>query len=486
MKKHMKFGIRSHLWIKIFSVVFAAVIILMMIFMIVWQRNNIKYIFEREEENIIENQSYISSTLLNAVSFAVLSEGVEVLPENQLKTVMDSALYYNMGRVALYREENLIASTYQEKDSYDYEILQKVLSSEKCYLQYYDLPDFHFIKTVSALTLQGQEYKIITTTNISELYEYEEQLMRQVMFLCAAGGLFTAVVLLFIFKLAFKPLKEINDNVKTIAAGNYDQRLDIRRSDELGQLARNVNEMAQAVGENIESLQEAASQQKRFVHNLSHEMKTPLTSIICYSEIMMANEHITKEKIIDYAEIILTEGRRLKMISEKLMDFLYIGKINECDKTEVSMEATLNDICNTMAPIFAKKNIKIVKKIDDFVMSVDLELFKTMVYNYLDNAVKASGENDIVEIHVYQEERKNIIEILDHGIGIADEEIAKIEEPFYMVDKSRSRKEGGSGLGLALCKKIVTAHQGEVKILSRLREGTTIKIEFHQSRGASI
>lgn len=174
------------------------------------------------------------------------------------------------------------------------------------------------------------------------------------------------------------------------------------------------------------------------------------------------------------------------MISEKLMDFLYIGKINECDKTEVSMEATLNDICNTMAPIFAKKNIKIVKKIDDFVMSVDLELFKTMVYNYLDNAVKASGENDIVEIHVYQEERKNIIEILDHGIGIADEEIAKIEEPFYMVDKSRSRKEGGSGLGLALCKKIVTAHQGEVKILSRLREGTTIKIEFHQSRGASI
>ena len=376
MKIQKKFYMKSHMWVKIFCVVFVAVILLMIVLMAVWQHNNIKYLFEREEHNIMENQSYISTALVDAISFSVLSEGVEILPADLLKKAVESVFYYNVGTTALFKGEKLITSTYYKKDEMDYRLLKKNLSEGECFLKYYEASNnTQVIKAVSIVTLQGEDYKVITTTDISYLYTYQKKIIKQMVIICTGGGILSAVVLLIIFKLAFKPLNEINDNVNIIAAGNYDQRLDVKRNDELGQLAYNINEMAQAVGDNIQSLKEAASQQKRFVHNLSHEMKTPLTSIICYSEIMMVNEQIPREKIMNYAGIILTEGKRLKMISEKLMDFLYIGKINECDKTEVSMEAVMDDICAAMAPMFKKKKIQLDRKINDFIMNVDLELF---------------------------------------------------------------------------------------------------------------
>ena len=162
------------------------------------------------------------------------------------------------------------------------------------------------------------------------------------------------------------------------------------------------------------------------------------------------------------------------------MDFIHIGKISEEDKIEVSVKSLFEDISIAMKPILEKKNICLKKEIQDYTLKIDYELFKTMICNYVDNAMKASQENGIIEIKSYQENEKRILKIKDYGIGISEEEINKIEEPFYMVDKSRSRKAGGAGLGMALCKKIAIAHDGQVHITSRINEGTEIKIVFCQ------
>lgn len=478
MMEQKKFFIKSHLWIKIYGIVFMTVIILMLIFVRIWQHQNIRYLFSREEEDIIRNQSYLSNALADAVSFAALSDGVEKLSADKFKIAVESAFYYNMGEIALFQSGSLVVSTYRERDNIDKKLAMQDFKDKECHLEYYDREDSHYIKAISAIELQNQTYMLITTTDIADLYDYQNRLMRQAAVICMVGGMIAAVFLLLIFRIAFKPLKDINENVKTIAAGNYDNRIEVRRNDELGELADNVNGMAQAVGDNIRSLKELTSEQKRFIDNLTHEMKTPLTSIICFAEIILTDANLTREKMARHAGIIAKEGKRLSVISHKLMDFIHIGKINECDKMEVSMGVLVNDVCSMMAPMLAKKQIYLRKHIEDFKLKVDWELFKTMLSNYLDNAMKASRENDTIEIAVYQENGDKIIRITDHGIGIPEDEIDKIEEPFYMVDKSRSRKAGGAGLGMALCKKIVTAHGGEVGITSKLGEGTEIKIIF--------
>ena len=482
MKKQKKIlkKLRSHLWLKIYGIVFLSVVILILVLVKIWQYSNINYLFNREKSSVIEHQYYVSEMLYNILSFYTLEMGEESILSQEFKNAVQSAFYYKLGEFALFYNGELIVCSYQEIDDMDKQLLAQKSFDEECHLEKYTSGDSYYMKSVSSITLQNKEYLLITTTDISGIYKYQNTLMCHVAVVCITGGIITALLLLAVFKISFQPIKDINENVRTIAAGNYDKRLSIKRTDELGELACNVNEMAQAVGDNVKSLQELASEQKRFIDNLTHEMKTPLTSIISFADIIQIDGSITREKAASHARIIAQEGRRLNIISQKLMDFIHIGKIGEEDKTEISIKMLLEDISSTMKPMLEKKNIYLKKEIQDYTLKIDYELFKTMLCNYVDNAMKASEENGIIEIESYKEDETEIVKIKDYGIGIPEEEINKIEEPFYMIDKSRSRKAGGAGLGMALCKKIAAAHDGQVQITSKIDEGTEIKLIFCQ------
>ena len=206
-------------------------------------------------------------------------------------------------------------------------------------------------------------------------------------------------------------------------------------------------------------------------------MSSPLTSILCYSEIILRAEQLSKERLIDYTEIILSGGRQLKKLSEKLTDFLYIGKINAYDKTEISVKETIDDICDAMTPMFQKKGVYFTKKIHDFIMHVDRELFQTMLYNYLDDAVSVSKEDDIVEINVYQTDMENIIEISDQSSTVTEQ----------TGDKETGCSESvRSRLGMTLGQKIAAAHNGEVIVFNKLHKGTTVRIIFQQNNEIQV
>ena len=131
------------------------------------------------------------------------------------------------------------------------------------------------MKTISELTIQGSPYFLITTSDISDIYSYQNTLIYWAVFVCGIGGVLIALIFLGVFKVCFQPLADISENVKIIASGKYDRRISVKRRDELGELACSVNDMAQAVGDNVKSLQELADEQRRFIDNLTHEMKTP-------------------------------------------------------------------------------------------------------------------------------------------------------------------------------------------------------------------
>lgn len=482
MKKqnHLPKQSKLHLWMKIYGVVLAAMILLVLILLKIWQYSNIRYLFEKEKIIAVEHQKYVSEALYSVFSFGTVSKGDKELMAAQFKKVLDSSHYYELGDYALFDETDVMFCSYQTPDNMDRQLLAQAPFEEECHVEGYKHKKTYYLKAISKLMIQDSPYTLITTSNISDIYSYQNTLLYWAVFVCGIGGVIIALIFLGVFKVSFQPLADINESVRIIASGKYDKRIEIKRMDEFGKLAGNVNEMAQAVGDNVKSLQKLANEQKRFIDNLTHEMKTPLTSIISFADIIQIDGNITLEKAVGHARIIAQEGRRLNIISQKLMDFIHIGKINEKDKIEVSIKSLFEDISTVMKPMLEKKNICLKKEIQDYTLKIDYELFKTMIYNYIDNAMKASKENGIIEINSYQEKEKNILKIKDYGIGIPEEEIDKIEEPFYMVDKSRSRKAGGAGLGMALCKKIVTAHEGQVSITSKLDEGTEIKIIFYQ------
>lgn len=168
------------------------------------------------------------------------------------------------------------------------------------------------MSAVSSVNLLDKEYKMITTTDISQIYDYQNKLLGQITLIGIAGGAVMALILLLVFHIAFRPLKQINENVKRIAGGSYEYRLNVKRRDELGELAANINDMAQAVNDNIISLKEAAAKQEQFIQNIAHELKTPLTSIICYAQLLPDTGKCNGGKEVQFAAVIARGGAVVK------------------------------------------------------------------------------------------------------------------------------------------------------------------------------
>ena len=283
MKKN---SILKKLWVKNFIIIFMIVILLMTVFIVEWQHTVIEYAFKHQKEIIVKNQTDISEILVQAVLMEKLSRGLEILSDEELKDTVKSVFYNKEDKLQLFRENELISGNFSEKET-DYRLLEQELSENQCVLIYSQMSDVHFIKAVSTVILQGQEYRIVTTTDISALYEYEKNILKRAVIIGIPLGIAVAVFFLTLFFFLLGPLSKVNEAAKSAAAGNYNKRLKIKRSDEIGELADNINKITQSADENIKSLKEIVIQQKSFVENFSNEMSSPLTSILCYSEIIL-------------------------------------------------------------------------------------------------------------------------------------------------------------------------------------------------------
>jgi signal transduction histidine kinase len=204
-------------------------------------------------------------------------------------------------------------------------------------------------------------------------------------------------------------------------------------------------------------------------------MKTPLTSILGFADIIRIKRNISSDELSEYIDIIFEEATRLKSLSGKLMEIITVGETN-LEFTDVLLSSLLSQTALVFSPVFEKNEINLVTNIQDCNVNVDKELFKSMLFNIVDNAVKASHKNSNIYINSVFSDDTVKISITDEGIGIDQKELNKILEPFYMVDKARSRKAGGAGLGLALCNNIAKIHNAVLTFESELEKGTTVTI----------
>lgn len=330
----------------------------------------------------------------------------------------------------------------------------------------------------SPLPLEQSEFRMVCVFDVTDL---GAQLQRQAATALTFGmvvSLAAAVVLLILVKVQLRRLEQLSRASRRIAQGNYAERVQLAGADEVADLGKDLNRMAQAVQQHVGQLEQVAQDQKTFIANMAHEMKTPLTSILGFADLLYLQKDVPEKKRREYAGIILDETKRMRSLSGKLMELLNVGSQNLVFTSE-ELSGVIGEVATAMQPVLHSSRLALQYGCEPGLwMEIDRELFKSLLYNFIDNGRKASPEGSLIQLLAHRKGGRIEILIRDHGQGIPKKELEKIRQPFYMVDKSRSRKAGGAGLGLALCEEICRIHKGSFSIDSRLGEGTLITLSF--------
>lgn len=348
---------------------------------------------------------------------------------------------------------------------------------------YYFSPLKYKNKTIAYLELQ---YSI---KNSNELYKNIQQLFLIVGSISLLLGIILAA---FYFTKFTKDIYKIKKSVENVQNGYFDKVTILSRNDELGSLSTGISFMSNTIEKNLKALeQEKASlsaacdklrkmdsEQKQFIGNVTHEFKTPITSIKAYADLLQMYEY-DKILINQASDSISKECNRLTDMIDNILNLSSLEKYDfELNKAEVNLKTLFEQICSRMHGKIKKNNLSIETQLEDIVITADEESLRHIFINLIDNAIKYNKPNGAINISTFKTENAAIVEISDTGIGIPRNELFKIFDPFYRVKNDRSRESGGTGLGLALVKKLVEKQSGNISIKSEENIGSTFSVSF--------
>ncbi|HBZ03391.1 MAG TPA: sensor histidine kinase [Lachnospiraceae bacterium] len=339
-----------------------------------------------------------------------------------------------------------------------------------------------FIYVMSSIYINDLIINIITKRNITNTMAMINNNISLYRLYIIVILLISGFIVYIISTFLTRPLEKLNTVTDTFAEGDFTTRSSISTHDEIGLLSEKFNHMADSVENHIVQLNDTLHRRDQFVADFTHEIKTPMTTIIGYADTIRSVE-LPREDEVKAASYIFSEGKRLEQMSSHLFDLIYL-KDGEIPKTVINTQALGETVIDTMRPSLEKSQMNLISDIDSASIYGDSSLLKTVFINLLDNARKYSdnGEDIYFTGHIISSSsnKKDLYEFVveDHGIGIAKEDIDKICDEFFMVDKSRSRKEGGAGLGMSLVSSILNEHSAQLKIESELGKGTKMKVIF--------
>lgn len=333
-----------------------------------------------------------------------------------------------------------------------------------------------YIYVTSCSSVNEKNLNVINKMDITPLYELVKKQEQYYNILLISVISFCSILMFIASYLLTKPLEKLNRVSESFGKGDYSMRASINTKDEIGELATTYNHMAESVENHVEELNQMIVRQEQFVADFTHEIKTPMTSIIGYADTLRSIE-LSRENQIMAASYIFSEGKRLEAMSMKLFEFIYT-KQHSITKKPIHLSGLMHDIEQSVIPSLKQKNIALTVDVRDCIIDGDKDLLKSAFINIIDNARKASPENSTIVFSSELVSDGVLIKVSDQGIGISEEHLSRICDEFYMVDKSRSRKEGGAGLGLSLASLIFKAHDAIFNIESKLNVGTTMMITF--------
>lgn len=339
--------------------------------------------------------------------------------------------------------------------------------------------DKEYIRVTGALPAPYDSYTLAYYYNVSDIISSWNKMTIMLfligMLLC---GLL-AVSLLFVLNRVFKPLQLISSASKSIAQGQYRNRIEVKGNDELAEMAHSFNHMAEEIQSQMQQLAMAAEQKQQFVDNLAHELRTPLTSIYGYAEYIQKVVR-TEEDRLFATNYIMSESRRLQNIANRLLEMATL-RTSESERRKVEMGKLIHDVEQSLSLKAKEQQIEISYEYHFNTLFCDPDLMHILLINLIDNALKACRPGGFIKLIAYIENEHKVIAVQDNGKGMSKEHLIHITEAFYRVDPSRSRSAGGAGLGLTLCQQIAVNHHAELSFSSEIGKGTTAKLTFTSS-----
>ncbi|UWE04983.1 sensor histidine kinase [Laceyella sacchari] len=271
-----------------------------------------------------------------------------------------------------------------------------------------------------------------------------------------------------------KPIRILTRATKIVAQGKYNLSLNVDHEDEIGQLARHFTHMAH-------SLQRLDEMRQEFVSNVSHEIQSPLASIQGFSKTLQSEE-IPPAQQKHYLSIIEKESHRLSLLSKQLLTLASLDKeAGTLEKTTFDLADQIKQVLFMMEWQWRKKDLAIEMELPETFIQADPKLLHQVWINLLTNSIKFTERGGTITIKIDKTRKKEIaVMVQDTGIGIPEQDLPRIFDRFYKVDKARERNDHGSGLGLAIVYKIIEAHQGSIDVASQENKGTTFTIRLPQ------
>jgi len=341
----------------------------------------------------------------------------------------------------------------------------------------------HVLSLAGALDAGGETLYLEMSRDISALYESREEQERAYQGVFSLMCALCALLSYGIARLLTRPLGRLSRASRAIAAGELSARAPARTRDEIGLLAEDFNRMAARLEENIGELKASVERRERFLGAFAHELKTPMTSIIGYADLLRAGR-LSPEEQSQAAHYIFSEGKRLENLSRKLLELLVV-KREPPALVPAAPAALVGGLAAHLGPLFAGDGIVLTVECEEGICRLEPDLVKSLLANLLDNARKAmAGRGGSILIRSEMLPDGCRLTVQDNGPGIPPEALAHLTEEFYRVDKARSRQQGGAGLGLALCDEIVKVHHGSLTFESG-PEGTGLTVTAALRGGAA-
>jgi len=319
--------------------------------------------------------------------------------------------------------------------------------------------------------------------DMTELMEALAFIQRILLIVCIGFAILTAFILFFILTRIFKPLALVSQASRKIATGNYSGRVTVHGKSELAAMAEDFNRMADQIERQVQELIDDSEGKQLFIDNIAHELRTPLTSIFGYAEYMQKIA-LDDPEMIESMQYIMDEASYMQNMSDSLLTLATLRGYN-ARKEEILVPNLFDDICQSLSRLPGSERFQIVSRPEIEVVYGQEDLIKSLLLNLCTNAIKACSQEElkmgVVSLGAKKSGDTAVLSVTDNGCGIPIESLPKITDPFYRVDKARSRENGGAGLGLALCKRIADAHGASLDIVSTPDIGTKVEITFYNT-----
>ena len=306
-----------------------------------------------------------------------------------------------------------------------------------------------------------------------QVYNNKTNYKRNSLIITVLLALLGGVVTYFISGHALRPIREFSDKIEEVQAQNLsDSRIEENNVKELNQLGISYNKM-------LERLSEAFEIQRQFTANAAHELRTPLSLMQVQLDLYHSTQHPGSDAdTLQMIKMVTEQNDRLSKMVKTLLDMSELQTVGRDE--QIIMDDLVDEVLEDLEPLAQEKNIKLIRKCKDIMMVGSDILIYRLVYNLVENAIKYNHSGGQVTVTAYKEQKHIYLSVADTGSGIPKELRERVFEPFFRVDKSRSRKLGGVGLGLALVHEIVRVHDGSITVKSNPSGGTILEVIFNQ------